>query len=393
MRIGILTDSYKPYVSGVVTSIFVLAEGLIKQGHDVYIITPKYKGYKEYDKNYAYIKRIGGGIVLPKKGTRFLRYVPFVGRKLKMIKDLNLDVIHVHSELTMGKLAIKARRKLGIPLVYTVHTMYEEYMHFVSKFLAKHFPKLLLKIVKKVMKSHILNSDVTIVPTKKIKDLMLSYEIKSDYEVVPTGIILDSFKKETYKKEDIINLKNKFSLSEDDFICLFVGRISLEKDIDVLIDGFKEIQNEKIKFVIVGGGPYLKDIKERVKKENLTKQIIFTGIIPWQDIGLYYQLGDVFLNASVSETQGLTYIEALAAEIPLIVRYDKVLEDVLIDGKNGFFFHKTTELPEKILKLYENKELFKEIKNNTLKSVLKYDDKVFIENILNVYKKAIAKTK
>lgn len=393
MRVGILTDSYKPYVSGVATSIFVLAEGLIKQGHDVYIITPKYKGYKEYDKNYAYIKRVGGGITLPKKGTRFLRYVPFVSRHLKTIKELNLDVIHVHSELTMGKLAIKARKKLKIPLIYTVHTMYEEYMHFVSKFLAKHFPKILLKIVKRIMKLHILNSDVTIVPTKKIKDLMLSYGIKSDYEIVPTGIHLDSFKKETYQKEDIIKLKEKYNLLEDDFVCLFVGRISLEKDIDVLIDGFKEIKNEKIKFVIIGSGPYLKDIKERVKNLKLTNKIIFTGLVPWEDIGLYYQLGDVFLNASVSETQGLTYIEALAAEIPLIVRYDKVLEDVLIDGENGFFFHQATELKEKILMLYEDKELFNKIKKNTLKSAMKYDDKIFIENILNVYNKAIKKTK
>lgn len=391
MRIGILTDSYKPYVSGVSTSIFVLAEGLIEEGHEVYIITPKYKGYKEYDKDYVYIKRVSGGIVLPKKGTRFLRYIPFVGRNLKKIKELDLDVIHFHSELTMGKLAIKAKKKLGIPLVYTVHTMYEEYMHFVSKRLAKRFHKTLLKVVKNVMRKHITNSDVTIVPSKKIKDLMLSYNIEADYNIVPTGIHLEAFKNENYKKEDVLALKQQYNLQSDDFICLFVGRISLEKDIDTLIDGFKEINNDKIKFLIVGGGPYLKDIQERIKKENLTEKTIFTGIVPWQNIGLYYQLGDVFINASVSETQGLTYIEALAAELPLIVRYDKVLENVVNDEVNGLFFHETPELTNNIIKLYEDKDLFNKIKNNTLESVLKYDDKLFIKNVLKIYKKAIDK--
>lgn len=391
MRIGIFTDSYKPYVSGVSTSIFVLAEGLINEGHEVFIITPKYKGYKKYDKDYPYIKRLGGGVVLPKKGVRFLRYIPFVGRYLKKIKKLKLDVIHLHTELTVGKLAIKAKNKYNIPLVYTVHTMYEEYTHFVSKGLSGRFPNTFMKIVKRVMRKFITASDVTIVPSKKIKDLMLSYNIESDYNIVPTGIKLEAFKSKFYQKEDVISIKKQYNIKEDDFVCLFVGRISLEKSIDVLIDGFKEINNDKIKFLVVGGGPYLKAIQERVKKENLENEIIFTGIVPSDKIGLYYQLGDVFLNASISETQGLTYIEALAAELPLIVRYDKVLENVVVDGENGYFFHKAEELPEKIKNLYEDKDLFNKIKGNTLKSVLKYDDKLFVENVLKTYEQAIEK--
>lgn len=393
MRIGILTDSYKPYVSGVSTSIYTLAEGLISAGHEVFIITPKYKGYKEYDKNYTYITRIKGGVTLPKKGTRFLKYVPFVGRHIKKIKDLDLDVIHFHSELTMGKLAIKSRKKLGIPLVYTVHTMYEEYMHFVSKFLAKHFHKTMMRIVKKVMKKHITNSDVTIVPSKKIYDLMNSYGIEEEYKIVPTGINLDVFKEESYQKDDVIHLKDKLGFKQDDFICLFVGRISLEKNIDMLIDGFKEIDNDKIKFLIIGGGPHLKDLQERVKKEKLQSNIAFTGIVPWEEVGLYYQLGDIFLNASTSETQGLTYIEALAAGLPLVVKYDKVLENVVTDGYNGFFFNDKEDITEKVLEIYNDQELFKKLKDNTTKSVHKYDHNIYVKNILEVYNRAINKVK
>ena len=274
--------------------------------------------------------------------------MPFPGRYLKRIDDLDLDVIHVHTELSIGKLAIKARKKYDIPVVYTVHTMYEEYLHFASKFLAKYWKAPLMRIVKSKMRKFITNSDVTIVPSKKIKDLMISYDIEGDYNIVPTGIDLSKFKQESYKKEDVLKIKESLNLKPDEFICLYVGRISLEKDIDQLIDGFKKVNHEKIKFVIVGGGPHLKNIKERVIKEDLNDKIIFTGIVPTKDVGLYYQIGDIFLNASVSETQGLTYIEALAAGLPLLVKYDAVLENVLTDGYNGLFFYETEELSGKL---------------------------------------------
>lgn len=390
MRIGIFTDSYKPYVSGVSTSIYTLAEGLIAAGHDVYIITPKYKGHKEYDKDYNYIIRVSG-IRLPKKGASFLKYVPFVGRHLRRIDKLDLDVIHVHTELTIGKLALKAKKKYDIPIVYTVHTMYEEYLHFASKFLAKYWKAPLMRIVKSKMRKFITNSDVTIVPSKKIKDLMISYNIEGDYNIVPTGINLSKFKQESYQNADVLKVKESLNLKPDEFICLYVGRISLEKDIDMLIDGFKMVNHDKIKFVIVGGGPHLKNIKEKVLKEGLKDKIIFTGIVPTKDIGLYYQIGDIFLNASVSETQGLTYIEALAAGLPLIVRYDKVLENVVTEGYNGMFFYETKEISKKILKLYKDKDLTTNLKENTLKSVVQFDDKTYIKNALKMYERAINK--
>lgn len=388
MRIGLLTDSFKPYVSGVSASIHLLAEGLIAAGHEVYIITPTYKGYKEYDVNYPYIKRIKG-ITLPKKGVTFLKYIPFVGRYVKNIKDLDLDVIHLHTELTIGKLALKAHKKLNIPLVYTVHTMYEEYMHFVSKFMAKHCHKTLLKIVQKTMKKFIIPAEITIVPSKKIKDLMNSYEIAGNYRIVPTGINLNSFKKENYNKDDVLKLKRSLGLKEDEFVCLYVGRISREKEIDMLIEGFKNIDNEKIKFVVVGDGPHLKEIKELVKEYKIENKVIFTGLVSWEEIGLYYQIGDLFLNASISETQGLTYIEALAAELPLLVRYDEVLEDVITNGYNGLFFNEIDEISEKINKVFNNDELRTNLAENCLKSVLKYDQKNYVNNALKAYNEAI----
>lgn len=388
MRIGIFSDAYKPLVSGVTTSLQMLVEGLKQQGHEVFVITVSAKGAKEYDKDHPYIYRIKG-MPIPKKGLTSYRFVRNSKKHLKYIESLNLDVIHVHSEFTIGSVAIKVKKKLDIPMVFTVHTMYEEYLFYVSKFLTKLFRKSFMKALKKLMARFILSSEVTLTPSEKIKDLMLSYNIDGNYKIVPSGIDLSKFKKSNYKEEDIKNLKISLGIKENEFVCLFIGRISNEKSIDVLIDGFAASKNENMKFLVVGDGPAMNKLESQIKKLDLKDKVILTGMIPWEQVGLYYQLGDCFLNASISETQGLTYIEALAAELPLVVKYDKVLEAVVEDSYNGLFFKDNNELPALLNKIYKTPELLTELKKNTLKSVKKYSREVYAENALNAYAEAI----
>ena len=388
LRIGIFSDAYKPLVSGVTTSLQMLVEGLKQQGHEVFVITVSAKGAKEYDKDHPYIYRIKG-MPIPKKGLTSYRFVRNSKKHLKYIESLNLDVIHVHSEFTIGSVAIKVKKKLDIPMVFTVHTMYEEYLFYVSKFLTKLFRKSFMKALKKLMARFILSSEVTLTPSEKIKDLMLSYNIDGNYKIVPSGIDLSKFKKSNYKEEDIKNLKISLGIKENEFVCLFIGRISNEKSIDVLIDGFAASKNENMKFLVVGDGPALSKLESQIKKLDLKDKVILTGMIPWEQVGLYYQLGDCFLNASISETQGLTYIEALAAELPLVVKYDKVLEAVVEDSYNGLFFKDNNELPALLNKIYKTPELLIELKKNTLISVKKYSREVYAENALNAYAEAI----
>lgn len=388
MRIGLFTDAYKPQISGVTTSLNMLAEGLIKKGHEVYIITTKTKGSKEYDADKPYIKRFRG-TPYPRKGLEIYRFVPFVGRKVRHVKKLpKFDVIHVHTEFSIGKLGYLYQKRTKTPTVYTSHTMYEEYLYYVGKRLAKIFRRPFMAIVKKMLRRYVKSSQVTIVPSKKILDLMLSYNIPGNYKIVPTGINLEKFKSETYKEEDVLKLKESLGL-KDEFVCLFIGRVSSEKSIDVLLKGFRQINNENMKFLIVGDGPYMGELKDLVKKLNLEDKVILTGMVDWELVGLYYQLGDCFLNASISETQGLTYIEALAAGLPLLVKYDQVLEAVLTDGYNGLFFHKDEELPSLIERLKEDKKLKEELSKNALLSVKKYSQEEYAKNVLKTYEEAI----
>ncbi len=388
LRVGIFSDAYKPLVSGVTTSLQMLVEGLKQQGHEVFVITVSAKGGKAYDQEHPYVYRIKG-MPIPKKGLTSYRFVRNSKKHLKYIEALNLDVIHVHSEFTIGSVAIKVKKKLDIPMVFTVHTMYEEYLFYVSKFLSKLFRKTFMKMLKKLMSKFILNSEVTLAPSTKIKDLMLSYGIDGNYKIVPTGIDLSKFKKSNYKAEEIKNLKDSLGIKENEFVCLFIGRVSSEKSIDVLVDGFNQANNDNMKFLIVGDGPGMGKLADQIKKCKLKDKVILTGMISWESVGLYYQLGDCFLNASISETQGLTYIEALAAELPLVVKYDKVLEAVVEDNFNGLFFKENSELPNLLNKIYQNPELLTELKKNTLKSVKKYSREVYAENAIKAYTEAI----
>lgn len=388
MRIGLLSDSYEPYISGVTASLKMLANGLREMGHEVYIFTITYKDLTEEQKNDPYVIRFKG-ISVPMKGLNMFQRIPFVGRHVKEIKKYNLDLIHIHSTSSMGTLGLKVKKKLKIPAVFTAHTIYEQYVHFVSKLLPKLFPRTIKFFIKRLMNEYIENSDVTIVPSNKMKKLMLSYGIEKDYKVIPTGLNLDDFKKTNYTVNEITRLKTSLKLKEDDFICLYVGRISLEKNIIELLEGFKEIDNEQIKMVIVGGGPYFDKLQSYIKDHNLEKRIITTNLIPWGEIGLYYQIGDIFLNASQSETQGLTYIEALAASLPVVVKEDDVLVGVVEDGYNGLIFNNKDQLITNILKLYNDYELKEYMASNALNSIKKYSYLNYAKNAYQVYLQAI----
>ena len=176
---------------------------------------------------------------------------------------------------------------------------------------------------------------------------------------------------------------------------LYIGRTSKEKNIETLLNAYAKACKGKDNsvFLLVGGGPELEELKEDVAKLGIEKQVIFTGIIPWEHIPLYYQLGDIFLNASQSETQGLTYIEALGSSLPVLVQRDECIADVVEDYYNGIYFDGVEELAIKMDEILRAPETLKKIKSNTLKSVENYSKEKYSQNILAIYEEAIEKYK
>ncbi len=395
MRIGLFTDQYYPNISGVVTSIKMLYEGLTDLGHNCFIFTSfDEKEVAECEEiHQKHIINIPGK-PYPFKDLKDYRYTLTHKKFLKVIESYQLDIIHVHTDYNISKLAILAHKKLHIPLVHTLHTLWSDYFKYVSPFFDKHFHKSMEWTLRKLFTGPLSkHSEIDIVPTKKVFEQAHIYGLKKEIRIIPTGIELRRFYASNFRKEEIAELKKELGILENQFVFLYIGRTSKEKNIEVLLKAYTKAckGNKDTVFVLVGGGPELAELKEDVKELGIEEQVIFTDTIPWESIPKYYQLGDIFINASQSETQGLTYIEALSSSIPLLVQKDECIEEVVQDYYNGIYFDGEEELIQKMLEILKAPETLQRIKNNTLDSVRKYSKEVYSKSILDIYEEVIEK--
>ena len=361
MNIGIFSDTYSPQVNGVVSSILTLEKKLREQGHNVYIFTIS---HPEADDQSPYIHRIASLPFIFLKDHRV--GIVYSNKAVHKIKRLKLDIILSQTEFSMGIFAKLVSKKLDIPIVHTYHTVYEDYMHYVSKGI-----ELSPKIARKYSKSFCNGVNGVVAPTKKTEKLLRSYGVKKPIRIIPTGIDFSPFKPERYSEEEVLNLKAAFKIPETDPIILFVGRVAKEKSIDVIIKAMPEVVQKipQAKLVIVGDGPCRLELEELAVKLNVRDSVIFTGMQPWSSIGRMYQLGDVFVSASVTETQGLTFAEAMAAQLPVIAQEDESIAGLIRNDYNGLLFHNQEELVEALVKVLSNESYKKTLASNALYSV------------------------
>ena len=380
MRIGIFSDTYIPQINGVSTSIEMLRKGLEKKGHKVYIVTVNPNSLKySYDKKVLRIPGVPIGIF----DYRLTSIYP--ARAIKKIKSWNLDVIHSQTEFGIGTFARIISKQFNIPLVHTYHTMYEDYVHYITK---GYFKKTSKKMVEYLTLFYC-DSTATelIVPTKKARDLFKGkYQVKRDVHIVSTGIEIEKYSKNC-SLEKINKLKESFNINNDT-VLLFVGRLGLEKSVDFLIENHRNID---AKLLIIGDGPERENLEKLVKKLKLDDKVIFTGKVPLNDIGMYYKLGDIFVTASTTETQGLTVIEALAASLPVVAINDESFVESIKNDYNGYLFNNKKEYANYINSLINDKNKLAKLSINALESSYNFSNKVFASKVLDVYKLAIKK--
>lgn len=383
MNIGIFTDAYYPQINGVVTSTRLLKRELEKLGHQVYIITVKDPKVNQELPN---VLRLPS---LPFWKLPNFRVGAIYSRKImKQIKNLNLDIIHTQTEFSMGIFARIVAKTLNIPIVHTYHTMYEDYAHYIA---AGHMNKFARELVKKASKKCCDSVDGVIVPTEKVKIALEHYGLIKDVHVVPTGIDFEPFKREMYPESEIQKIRNDLGLTEKNPTIIFVGRIAKEKSIDTIIKAMPEVVGKcpEAKLVIVGGGPELDNLKKIAYQMKLGENVLFTGEKPWEEIGKYYQIGDVFVSASTSETQGLTFAEAMASKLPVVAKYDTNLDGVVEDGVNGKFFRQDGELADILVELLLNRDLSGKIVDNAYEMIEPLSSSYFGRSVEEVYSKVL----
>lgn len=386
MRIGLFSDTYTPEINGVVSSVVTLQQGLMAEGHDVYIITTHPSLINVSYENH--VLRLPG--IELKKMYGYVLTSPIHIRAHQMVKEMNLDLIHAHTEFGIGIFARILSHLLVLPLVITYHTTYEDYTHYVNVFKSKQFEKLARKTVSKLSQIYINTSDAIISPSEKTKQMLLGYGVKKEINVIPTGLDLDRFNPQHSSSIRINELKKELGINEREKVILYVGRIAKEKSVDWIIRGFNLLENESIHLVIVGSGPELDNLKDLTKTLKSHNRIHFVGKKPAQEIPLFYHMCDVFASASLTETQGMTFIESLASHTPVFAREDDVLQELVIEGKTGFFFDSIENFAQKVehyFKLSQKQQL--EIQCLSADMAQSYDRKTFIDEVLKVYTNVI----
>lgn len=387
MRIGIFTETYEPYVSGLVTSIKMLKNALEKKGHIVYVVTANLKDYHYNYKEEEHILEIPG-IPTGIYDARLTSIYPI--QAVNIIKKWNLDVIHSQTEFAIGTFARLLAKQYNIPIVHTYHTMYEDYVHYITK---GHFNKSSKKLVEYLTKFYC-DKTITelIVPTVKAYNLFKDkYNVERNIHIIPTGIEVEHFFPQNVDKKEVAALKKFYHLPKKYFGIILVGRIAEEKNIPFVIDVVDKLKEQipSIKLFIIGDGPDKERYMELVKEKHCEKQIIFTGKISWQNMPVYYQLGNIYISASKTETQGLTVTEAMAASLPAVVIDDVAFRTLVCEGLNGLFFKDEESCQEVILKLYKDEFLRQQLARQAEIQSEHCSTSQFADNVLLVYKRAI----
>ncbi len=385
MNVGLFSETYYPEINGVATSIYLLKKELEKRGHNVYVFTTTTPGAPEQEHNVYRVPSIPFVFITERRVGLF--YHPKLAH---IIKKLKLDIIHTHTEFSLGIFGRIMAKELKLPIVHTYHTIYEDYTHYLTHFkaldrrakaFARTYTKLCCNTVEQV-----------IVPTEKTKKLLMTYSVHKDISIVPTGIDLSKFDRDNYSREEVEELRNKYGIQKEDKVLIYIGRVSQEKNIEEILRAMPEYMatRKNVKFVIVGSGPELCKLQELSQGLGVNSQVIFTGSKAWDTIGLYYRLGDVFVSASQSETQGLTYIEAMASGLPVVAREDKCLEDILDQGRNGYTFTDQEGLYQGLDQiLFWDKET--DYSGNALEKVGKYSMQEFARQVEQVYTKVMSR--
>lgn len=347
MNIGIFTDTYYPEINGVANSVYQLKNELEKRGHQVYVFTASNPDITQKEHHVYRMKSVPFFLMKDRRVSFYVTKMWY-----QTVAGLHLDIIHTQTEFVMGHMGRKLARKFGIPLVHTYHTIYEDYTHYLR------VPgnEKLKGLIRLFSKSCCEKADQVIVPTEKVKELLDSYGVRRPVFVQPTGICLSKF---GYVNWNLVTkIRSQYGLTEKHHILLSIGRISQEKNLKEIITfaGRMARKDPDLRLFIVGDGPERENLQDFVREENLTECVIFAGEVPWDKIQNYYAAGDVFVSGSTSETQGLTYAEALACGKPLLVRQDDCLAGILCPGRNGYAYRNEQEFEEGYRNLFEREE-------------------------------------
>lgn len=385
MRIAIFTETYLPYINGVVTHIKILRDGLVALGHEVLIVTADTTTRHHYLKD--------GVLYCPAKRIKLLYGYglasPYSHRRTAYVREFNPDIIHVHQEFGVGVSGFHVAKRLHKPLVYTLHTMYDDYIYYVA---LRPFAPLIKKISHLYFRELSRRADEITGPSKKVEEYLNSIHVRKLVNVVPNSVETDTFAPERIDPAKTAALRAKLGIAPEKTVGIFVGRLGKEKSVDLLLDYIKETvtPDDNLEFVIIGDGPCYDELREQAKALGIADIVHFTGKIAHEETFDYYAMSDFYITASLSDTMSISMLEGMSTGLPTLVRADPLNAGQVVDGENGYSFESAEQMHALIKKLetMPDEEL----------AALKHGARAFVKSLgatnlanrlLEVYEKAL----
>ncbi len=379
MRIALMTNNYKPFMGGVPISIERLKNGLEALGHQVTVFAPTYEEQVEEENVFRYatcMKKFIGGIVLPN---------PFDKRIEEEFKKRNFDIIHVHHPMLIGRTAVYLSRKYNIPLTFTYHTRYEQYVECYTK------SKLIEKLTPLYLRAFLKHCHFVFAPTQGMKDYLV--EVCKLYPerigILPTGIEDANFQ---VQEEETAKIREQYQ-SQNMPLLITVSRMAQEKNVEFLLKSlalFKRRWGKPFRMLMIGDGPDRETYERTAADLGLAEEIRFTGKIPNQEIAPYFAAADGFLFASKTETQGIVILEAFAGKTPVIAVEASGVKDIVKSGYSGILTEEDTEqFAGELASFLENGQIRKRMEVCAGQSALAYREEAVALRAIHYYNSVI----
>jgi len=381
MHIANFTNTYLPVISGVVRSIRSFRDELTYKGHNVFIFAQEHADYVDKD---PFIFRypslsLPTGVDIPAA----IPISPFIDRLLPTVK---LDVIHTHHPFLLGQTAATKAHELNLPLVFTFHTQYREYTHYIP-LSAEAVQNFLKSAVDRWLQDFMRRCQHIIIPSESMRDILVNeYGLKSNFTVIPTGIDLDAYR--TVSGEKIRRKRNW----EKDIVMISVGRLAPEKNWATLIQAAALVLKEypQFRLALIGDGLDRKSLEGLAKELRIRKRVTFIGSLAFSETPVYMKAANLFGFASITETQGLATLEAMAAGLPVVAVDASGTRDILKHGQQGYLVENNAEaLAAGIKKLLANPDRMQKFAEAAYKKAQSFNIENLTEKLLEVYEQAI----
>ena len=377
MNIGLFADCYRPTPSGVVTSAVQLKAGLEHRGHRVVVLTVATPPYEEED---ATVYR--------------LRSIPFSqdnGWRLGIVRQRQvdrivererLDVIHTHTEFSLGWAGKRAARALHLPWIHTAHTLYEEYRHYLfgGRWLPRH-------VVRRYLSWFLDGCDILICPSRKSWRYFGAVAPAARRVVVGNPVDGNRFARGRLSGQEREQVRKGLGLGFSDRVILYAGRLGREKRVLELLDVLAPLlrRDPRCKALFAGGGLLRQALSDAAARLGVQGQVILVGPVPWEQMHAVYSIADVFATASLSENHPMTCLEAMACGLPVVARRDESLTGLVGDGTTGCLADSDLAIAEHLIHLLDNEAKRRAFSENAAASAGLFSVKAHVERIESLY--------